>query len=112
VLYVVRRKIIKEISNMPKARKILIRLIPVVMQIIGLLGVIFGGLYSASMIVGAGIGSPTGSPHDSYYVNASWMFGISALVFLVGWIWVVSGFLTAPTTGSNKQSEKAAPSNR
>lgn len=75
------------------------------MQIIGLAGVILGGLYSVSMIVGAGIGSPTGSPHDSYYVTASWMLGIPALVFLAGWIWVVTGFLTAPTTRGNKVDE-------
>jgi len=90
---------------MPKTRTILIRLIPVIMQILGLVGVILGGLYSASMIVGAGIGSPTGSPHDSYYVTASWMLGIPAFVFLVGWIWVVCGFLTAPTTRSNREAE-------
>jgi hypothetical protein len=80
---------------------ILIRLIPVVMQIMGIVGIIFGGIYSASMIVGAGIGSPTESPHDSYYVTASWMLGIPALVFLVGWTWVVAGFLTAPKTRGN-----------
>jgi hypothetical protein len=77
------------------------------MQIIGIVGLIFGGIYSASMIVGAGIGSPTGSPHDSYYVTASWMIGIPALVFLAGWIWVVTGFLTAPTTRGTSISRDA-----
>jgi hypothetical protein len=71
------------------------------MQIIGIVGIIFGGIFSASMIVGAGIGSPTGSPHDSYYVTASWMVGIPALLFLFGWTWVVAGYLTAPATRGN-----------
>ena len=75
-----------------------IRLIPVAMVILGIVGVIFGGMYSASMIVGAGIGSPTGSPDDSYYITASWIIGIPAFVFLVGALWVVIGFLTAPAS--------------
>lgn len=90
---------------MKNPKTILIRLIPVIMQIGGLVGVVLGGLYSASMIVGAGIGNPAGSPHDSYYVTASWMLGIPAFVFLVGWIWVIVGFLTAPTRRSNRAPE-------
>jgi NADH:ubiquinone oxidoreductase subunit 5 (subunit L)/multisubunit Na+/H+ antiporter MnhA subunit len=83
------------------------------MQIIGIIGIVFGGIYSAGMIVGAGIGSPTGSPHDSYYVTASWMLVIPALVFLAGWIWVVIGFLTAPTTRGNRRTEEDnVPRNR
>lgn len=81
---------------MPKTSTVLVRLIPVIMQIVGLGGMVLGGFYSAAMIVGAGIGSPTGSPHDSYYVTASWMLGVPALLFLVGWVWVISGFLAAP----------------
>lgn len=88
---------------MNKTCTILIRLIPILMQIIGIVGIIFGGIYSASIILGAGIGSPTGSPHDSYYVTASWMLGIPALVFVIGWTWVAAGFLTAPTPGSKSE---------
>lgn len=89
---------------MMKAGTLLMRLIPVVMQIIGMIGMIVGGIYSASMIVGAGMGSPTGRPHDPYYATASWMLGIPAVIFILGWIWVVTGFLTAPTKKGNSIS--------
>lgn len=66
------------------------------MQVIGLGGMLVGGWHSAAMIIGAGIGSPSGRPDDSYYATAALMVGIPALVFLAGWSWVVSGFLAAP----------------
>lgn len=78
------------------------------MQIVGFGGMLFGGWYSVGMILGAGIGSPTGSAHDSYYITAAWMHGIPALVFLVGWLWVVSGFLAAPTQKGNSISRDVA----
>ena len=74
----------------------LIRLIPLLMQIFGSAGIIYGLLYLGSMIVGSGIGSPTGKPSDHHYVTAAWMIGVPALIFLIGWLWMVIGFLTAP----------------
>ena len=81
----------------------LIRLIPLLMQIFGIAGIIYGFLYSGSMIVGAGIGSPTGKPSDDHYVTAAWMTGLPALIFLIGWVWMVIGFLTAPKRRVNEK---------
>lgn len=73
----------------------IVRLIPLIMQILGLAGVLYGGWYSAAMIMGAGIGSPNGVSSDVYKM-AAWIVGIPALVCFVGWIWMVCGFLAAP----------------
>jgi hypothetical protein len=73
----------------------IVRLIPLLMQILGFAGVLYGGWYSAAMIIGTGIGSPNGVSSDVYVV-AAWMVGIPAFVCLVGWIWMVCGFLAAP----------------
>ena len=92
---------------MPKTVIIFIRLIPILMQILGLIGFILATMYSASMILGAGIGSPTGEVHESYYVTASWMMGVPGAVFLIGWIWVTIGFLRAPVSSGRNGNEKA-----
>lgn len=73
----------------------IVRLIPILMQILGFAGVLYGGWYSAALIIGAGIGSPNGVASDIYVV-AAWMVGIPAFICLVGWIWMVCGFLAAP----------------
>jgi hypothetical protein len=75
---------------------VLIRLIPLLMQIFGITGAIYGFFYSGSMILGSGIGSPTGKPSDDLYVSAAWMIGLPGLLFLIGWLWMVIGYLTAP----------------
>jgi hypothetical protein len=74
----------------------LIRLIPLLMQIFGIAGFIYGFLCSGSMLLGSGIGSPTGKPSEDLYVTATWMISLPALIFVIGWLWMVIGFLTAP----------------
>lgn len=81
---------------MSKSGLIVIRLIPVLMQLLGIAGILFGCWYSAGMIIGSGIGSPTGKANESLYVTAGWMVGVPAIVFLAGWVWVTIGFLVAP----------------
>jgi hypothetical protein len=77
------------------------------MQVFGLAGVVFAVWYSLVTIMGAGMGSPTGKPHDSYYVRAGWMLIVPALVFLAGWIWVTVAYLCAPCWSRSKaRSEK------
>jgi len=91
---------------MPPLGTVLIRFIPIIMQIAGLAGAIFGAWYSSAMIIGSGIGSPSGRPDESYYTTAGWIIGLPILVFLAGWLWVVVAFLTAP-----KRSRKPKPPN-
>jgi hypothetical protein len=84
------------ISNMSKLATISLRLVPVLMQIFGLVGIAFGGWYSVVIVMGSGIGNPAGVTQESVYTTAGWLVGVPALVFLIGWVWVIIGFLSRP----------------
>lgn len=103
---------------MSKLAAISFRLIPVLMQIFGLAGMAFGGWYSVVIIFGSGIGNPDGITPESIYTTAGWLVGVPALVFLIGWVWVIAGYLSGPrrprrsipSDSLNKQeAEQAAP---
>lgn len=86
---------------MSKVATISLRLVPVLMQILGLAGMAFGGWYSVMIIVGSGIGNPAGITPESIYVTAGWLVGVPALLFLIGWVWVIAGYLSRPMVIAN-----------
>ncbi|BDS07376.1 hypothetical protein NT6N_24160 [Oceaniferula spumae] len=63
------------------------------LQIVGAVLLVASAVYGFSMIVGAGIGSPDGTVHDSYYKTASAWLIVSGLVFLSGWVWANVGYI-------------------
>lgn len=81
---------------MSKIATISLRLVPVLMQIFGLVGIACGGWYSVVIVMGSGIGSPAGVTPESVYTTAGWFVGLPALVFLIGWVWVIVGYLSRP----------------
>lgn len=81
---------------MSKLATISLRLVPVLMQIFGLVGIVCGGWYSVMIVMGSGIGNPAGVTPESVYTTAGWLVGVPFLVFLIGWVWVIIGFLSRP----------------
>ena len=88
------------------------------MQIFGLAGVACGGWYSVVIIFGSGIGNPAGITQESVHTTVGWLVGVPALVFLIGWVWVIVGYLSGPrrsprsipsATQKEQEAEQAAP---
>ena len=50
--------------------KRLLRIVPITMQLLGVLGAGVGGWYSLAMLMGSGIGSPTGQANPELYNRA------------------------------------------